>query len=210
MRVLRVIFVGVVFFALTGISHATVYQFEFFTNNGLYNNDPGVDLLMDVTNGGPIAEFTFYNNSTIDCSITRIFFDDGTILGATQSITNGSSTSFSENFPGPGNLPSGENIDFEATKEFNVGAESPPPNNGVNNVIDSLGAGEWVTLSFELINGGTLASVLSELDNGTLRVGLHVMGFSDGSSEGAVNVPEPTTIALLGFGALALLRKRRA
>ncbi|MHC4571235.1 MAG: PEP-CTERM sorting domain-containing protein [Planctomycetota bacterium] len=32
----------------------------------------------------------------------------------------------------------------------------------------------------------------------------------DGSSESAVNVPEPATICLLGLGALVLSRRRRS
>lgn len=215
MREVRVVLVLGLCFVLTGVSHAVIYPFEIFTSNGPYYNDPSVDLSMDVTNDGGVADFTFYNNSTVDCCITRIFFDNGVLLGATLSIVNGSETDFSEIYPGPGDLPGGNLINFSADKEFNSGAEAPPPENGVNNVIDSIAAGEWVMLSFELINGGTLSKVLAELDSAILRVGLHVQGFPgepspDDYSESAVNIPEPATICLLGLGALALLRKRRA
>ncbi|MFH1371643.1 MAG: PEP-CTERM sorting domain-containing protein, partial [Planctomycetota bacterium] len=63
---------------------------------------------------------------------------------------------------------------------------------------------------FDLINGGTLEDVIDELNNGTLRVGIHIIGLPDGSSESAILVPEPATMCLLGLGALGLLKKRRA
>lgn len=180
-----------------------IYSFEIFTDNGLYNGSTG--FYMDVDNGGSLVDFTFYNDSTVQSSITNIYFDDGTLLGATQSITNGSGTDFAED--GPGNLPSGNEYPggFNADREFNIGALPPPPANGVNNT----GAGEWVTIEFELV-GGTFQDVLDELDSGVLKVGIHIQDFPDGSSESAVHVPEPTTILLLGLGGLALIRKRRA
>jgi len=181
--------------------HATFYPFEVFTDNGLFNDDPGLDFYMDVSNGGAIAEFTFYNDSTVQSSITNIYFDDGTLLGATMGILNGPGTLFTED--GPTNIPGGNMIGFDADREFNIGADPPPPVNGVNNI----GTGEWVTVQFLLV-GGTLDDVLNELNSGALRVGIHVQDFTDGTSESAVNVPEPATMILLGLGAL-VLRKRR-
>ena len=66
---------------LGGVSEATLFQFEIFTSNGQYYDSPLVDLSVDVTNGEGVAEFTFYNESNVDCSITRIFFDDGVEIG---------------------------------------------------------------------------------------------------------------------------------
>jgi hypothetical protein len=40
---------------------------------------------------------------------------------------------------------------------------------------------------------------------------MHVIGLFDGSSFSAVNeIPEPTTIGLLGLGGLFMVRRRRA
>ena len=66
---------------------------------------------MDVTNGEGIADFTFYNISTIQSSVARIYFDDGSLLGI-SSVTNSPGTAFSEVSPMPGNLPNGETIGF--------------------------------------------------------------------------------------------------
>ena len=50
---------------------------------------------------------------------------------------------------------------------------------------------------------------MGELNSGMLRVGIHIQGFDDDSSESAVAVPEPTTLVLLGLGGLVLLKKHR-
>jgi len=152
------------------------------------------------------AKFAFYNNSTVDCTVTRIYFDDGTLLGGSDlNIINSPGTLFNEGFPGPSNIPGGKEIGFVADKEFNVGAESPPPENGINSIL----AGETVTLEFEL-SGGSLQDVLNELNDGSLRVAVHVMCFPDESSNGAVNVPEPATMCLLGLGGLLFCRRKKA
>ncbi len=195
------------------ICQAVIYPFEIFTDNGTYNDNPGWDLYVDVWDGDNQANFTFYNNSSFDSSIARIYFDDGTLLGIDEVINSVDPgppkvtyTSFNTT-QSPGDLPGGNLLDpnFVADREFSIGSLNPPPWKGVNNG-DILN--EWVTVSFTL--SGDLTALLGELNNGTLRVGLHVIGLPDGSSESAVLIPEPATVLLLGLGALALLRRRRA
>lgn len=185
---------------------AALLPFRIFITNGQYYDDPGVDLYVDVRNGGSIVDFIFYNDSTVDCSIARIYFDGGSFLGV-NSTTNGPGTHFDKAFPGPGDLPAGDGLipPFVADREFTIGAVAPPPKNGVNNVP----AGEWGKITFELNNGGTLEGVLHELYTGDLRVGLHVIGFPDGSSNSAILVPEPATLLLLTLGATLIRIKRK-
>ena len=208
MKKSRVLLMCAMVFLLLGIpqTYATLYTFEIFTTNGSYSDDPGVSLWMEVSNGAGVAEFTFYNNSTVDSSIARIYFDDGTLLGITN-LTYSSGVQINEVYPGPGNLPSGGMLDppFVADREFSIGGEAAPSQNGIDNI------GEWVKITFDLVNGGTLDDVIGELNSGELRVGVHLMAFPDGSSESAIGViPEPASVLLLGLGALVLLRRRRA
>ena len=96
---------------------------------------------------------------------------------------------------------------FVADREFTIGSQNPPPWKGVNNLQDPR---EWVTIQFELINGGDLAGVLAELNTGILRVGMHVIDVAGVYSESAILIPEPATVLLLGLGALVSLRRRQA
>jgi len=192
--------------------YALTFPFEIFTDNGEWGTggsnfgDPALDLTVDVYNGGPTVSFEFHNNSVSpldDLSITDIYFDDGTLL-AISGVTNGPGVDFSE-LADPAELPGASILvpPFETTNHFSAGAGPPPPQNGVE-------PGEWVIIHFDLQGGGTLQHVLDELDDGSLRIGLKIQSFPGGSSESAVNVPEPATICLLGFGFLALLKKRRS
>lgn len=198
----------VLFFCLSS-AEAVLFPFRIFTDNGQYNDDPAGVFLVDVWDGVGQAKFTFYNKSGFDCSVAQIYFDDGSLLGI-DYIENGPGTLFDRAFPGPGNLPAGNTLipPFVADREFTIGAEAPPPENGVNSVppLD----GEWVTIHFDLKEGGTLEGVINELRTGGLRVGIHIIAFPDGSSESAILVPEPASMLLLSLGAMALLRKRKA
>lgn len=181
---------------------AVVYPLEIFTNNGSYYNSPDLDLYVEVSDGEDQAVFTFYNESLINSSITTIYFDGGSLLGIAD-IIEWTGTSFSQSAT-PSNLPGGKPLEpsFVTTAGFSIGSDAPRPHSGVN-------PGEWVQITFDLINGGTFPGVIDELNTGVLRIGVHLIALPDGSSESAIAVPEPATIALLALGALALLRKRR-
>lgn len=110
-----------------GRADATLLPFRIFTTNGRYYDDPGVDLYVDVCNGGSIVDFIFYNDSTVDCSIARIYFDGGSFLRV-SSTTNEPGTHFDKAFPGPADLPAGDGLipSFVADREFTIGAVAPP------------------------------------------------------------------------------------
>jgi hypothetical protein len=137
-------------------------------------------------------------------SVTDIYFDDGTLLGISQVI-NSAGVSFARNAT-PGDLPERNLLSppFETTVGFSADSDSPITANGVQ-------SGEMLTIEFDLKAGGLLSDVISEINDGTLRIGLHVQSFSDGSSEAMVNnaVPEPASLMLLGLGSLVLARRRK-
>jgi len=65
--------------------------------------------------------------------------------------------------------------------------------------------GEYVAIFFEV--SSNVGEVFDDLADGSLRIGVHVIAFSDGLSESATT-PEPATMALMLAGSLMLLRRR--
>jgi len=187
-------------------AHAVIYDFEVFTANGMYSADLD-GMYVEVTNGVGTVDFTFYNGAAVQSTISRIFFDDGSLFGV-DSITNSPGYTTFSTPRTLGELPAGELLDppFDADREFNTGANAPPPAKGIN---EGDLVNEWVIVTFELINGGTLEDVIAELNSGVLRIGIHITALSDNSSESAILVPEPATVGLLGLGGLLLMRRRR-
>lgn len=161
---------------------------------------------VDVTDpGAGLVLFTFSNVGPAASSITDVYFDDGSLLGIALVI-NYASVDFSQ-IATPGNLPAANNASppFVTTAGFSADSNPPVQPNGVN-------PGQMLAIQFSLQGGQTYADVLSELANGTLRIGIHVQGFSSLGSESLVSVPEPAAFGLLGLGlgALALRRQRRS
>lgn len=65
-----------------------------------------------------------------------------------------------------------------------------------------------------LANTSTYNDVLDALNNGDLRIGLHVQGFTGGGSESFVNTPYPAPVpgaallASIGLGTFHILQRR--
>ena len=179
------------------------WPLEIFTNNGAYADDPGVDIYFVLSNGNEWANFTFHNDSTVQSSLTRTYYDDGSLLGIC-AVETSEGVFFSEDGV-PQNLPGGNMLDppFDAIRSFNSDADPPLYHNGVND-----GGIEWLRIGFCLEGGQSYFDVQNELIAQTLRVGIHIQGFPDGSSESGVT-PEPATLMLLALGGLLAIRRRR-
>ena len=203
----RPFFYGLVFCCVLGASASLlqagyVYPLEIFTTNGSFYDSPDLNLYVEVTDPATgQVDFTFYNESSVNSCISEIYFENGLLLGS-ASITEGPETFFHYSAK-PKNPPGAHALEpvFVTTDEFSFDSEPAPPKNGVN-------PGEWVRITFDLKNGGTFETVINELNTGALRIAAHIIALPDGSSESAVNVPEPGTVCLLGLGAMVLLRRR--
>ena len=196
--------------------HATLdtemYGFGCITNNSMTNAAIGqYQITVEVSDEGTdsrfnLVGFKFINEGLADCVITEIYFQDGSILGFSSIDESLLGVDFKEDEVGsisPKNLPGGKSIDppFIATTGFSIEPLNPEPKWGVE-------PGEWVEIVYSLQSGKTYANIIEELNDGDLRIGTHVQSYADGGSESFVNVPEPTTMALLALGGL-ILRKRR-
>ncbi|MCH9022483.1 MAG: PEP-CTERM sorting domain-containing protein [Planctomycetes bacterium] len=187
---------------------ATVtYDFFNITGNSATNALNGESQLsVDVDNGLGTVTFTFNNDLEevgVDMVISEIYFDDGSLLSINSILNDPPKVVFVQD-ASPPDLPGGNTLSppFEVSLGFLIEGGAPPSKKGI-------GPGQSLSIMFDLINGGTLADVLDELDDGTLRIGIHVIAFADKGSESFVNVPEPATVLLLGLGSLALIRLRR-
>jgi PEP-CTERM motif-containing protein len=170
--------------------------------------DFGTDLiLLSLRNDGPNA-----------CSITDVYFDNGGSSSCFDSIVQlwdvddyllllqgdtGVDFSLGAN---PPDLPGGGLFGFGATAGFTADSDSPTEANGVN-------PGEVLGIVIQLVPNKTWSDVLAAFESGTMRAGIHVQSFPDGGSEAFITngeIPEPTTMALLGAGVLSLaMRSRR-
>lgn len=176
----------------------------------LTGNDPGdcaigeAQLSVEISDvGNDTIRFHFRNSGVEPSAISEIYFDDGSLL-LLATITNGPGVDFVQDADPP-NLPGGDLAvpPFQVTEGFLAESTPSPSQNGV-------GPGEWVKIDFTLQNGQTLADVLDELESGTLRIGVHVIGFASEGGESFLNVPEPSALALLAVPLAARLARRRA
>lgn len=192
------------------------------TNYGFYNithNDAAAEtdgesnLMVEVIDLGTQVQFKFINNST--SSLTDVYFDDGSLLGIASITDSGSGVAFSEG-GSPSNLPGGNTASpsFVTTAGFLADSDPAVSPNGVS-------SGEWVAITFDLINGKTYADTLAALalpnggGTGDLRIGVHVQSYTGGYSESFINnpapVPEAETYAMMlaGLGLVGWAARRR-
>ncbi len=147
--------------------------------------------------------FSFFNTAfnPLPASITDIYFEDNlTLLASIDSIIESAGVDFGQG-ASPKNLPRGQSLNpaFETTPGLSFDSESPTQPNGVN-PNESLG------ILFNLNNGIAWNDVITALNEGDMRVGMHVQAFADGGGESFINgnpppiIPEPQTFILLLTG----------
>ena len=198
----------------SSVEAAVSYSFSGVTSNNVTNTAIGeANLSMMVSdNGGGFVRFDFYNSGPEASSITDVYFDDAAdpalFVTPISQIINSSGVAFST-WARPGNLPGGGS--FDATRGLTADSDPAVQPNGVN-------PGETLGVILELDNGHSYGDVITALSDTSLRVGLHVQGFANGGSESFINnpgggsppaVPEPSTLAIFGLGALFAGRRMR-
>jgi hypothetical protein len=152
--------------------------------------------------GGNQTLFLFENMGPSASSIADIYFAGGSLLRIASIDNSDPGVSFSIGAT-PANLPGGKSISQPFRATFALDADAPVQPMGVN-------PGESLGVVMDLQPGATYSDILSELNSGELRVGLHVQGFDGGGSESLINkpVPEPSTALLLCIGLIGLTGSR--
>ena len=193
------------------------YRFTNITNNSALDAAIGeTQLFVEVIDLGGQVEFVFTNTGPQASSITDVYFDDGMLLGIASIANTPGLVEFSQ-FAAPPDLPGGNNAapPFATTAGFSADSDPPTQPLGVN-------PGEFLGITFDLQAGGLFDDIVSELASGTLRIGIHVQGYSSGGSESFINngiadggngvVPAPGAVLLgtIGVGVVSWLRRRKA
>lgn len=191
-------------------ANAAMYHFGLFGNYNTVTNQAspvlGGGITMEVTDAGSSGGvnrvlFTFTNVSATGATLSEIYFDDGTLLGI-SSVVNQSGVNFTALMGGsgpgtanPGNLPGGNQIDFETSLTGLFAADIG------SSTANGLQVGESVGIVFDLINGQTFAQTIAALQLGLtnpgdtsiadIRVGIHVRDArGNDNSLPFINVPE--------------------
>lgn len=167
-----------------------------------------VDIYVEVTEDedDDKVRFEFHNDSDLLSSIKSIFFEDG-VLDGIAGFEFGEDTLFEET-TNAANFPAGKSLSNDFETAYSADAIPPAPFTGI-------GPGEELTVIMDLDEGADFADLLVQLDDKSLRIGVHVIALPDGSSFSAVSdspcaIPEPATILILGIGSLCLIRKKKA
>ena len=195
-------------FGLSAAAHADVFGFVNITNNNAGNAAVGeAQLSVDITDpGGSQVLFTFANAGPAASSIADVYFDDGILL-AMVGIDNGDPGVDFAQGASPPNLPGGNGISPAFSATFSADSNPPAQPNGV-------GPGESLGVLFSLKPGNVFADVLDNMDDKSLRIGIHVQGFANGGSEAFITdgngeqVPVPGSVLLgaIGLGLVARVR----
>ena len=194
------ILVAGLFAMAASTAQAQNYSFSCVTNNNAADCSTGeAQFSLSVTSLAGVVNLLFTNTGPSASSITDIYFDwasSAFALGQGVLTDSGAGVSFSWG-ASPGNLPGGAAIGFSA--DLATDSNNPTQPMGVN-------PGEWLNIAFN-----TQANLITGLDSGDLRVGIHTQGYAGGGSESLVvsPIPEPETYAMLLIGLTGLVLARR-
>lgn len=195
--------------AVCGIActaHAQAFSFQVFENDS-GTDTTGLEINLELVDGGSYVDFNITNNSTIGGIATMVLVEQSdvtSLFNGNQISADGVGSNWGMGSTGstpPGSLAhtsgpwSGTYMNAEAI---------PSP------VIHGIDSGESLTLRFDL-GGTSYSDVLSAVASQDLRLVTHIqaLGTNDDQSVWGVTVPAPGTLALGGFAAFGLAVRRR-
>lgn len=194
-------------------AYAASFGFNNITGGDTFGDTLAGGFTMDVTDAGSNnVLFKIFNNTGTSVAnfISDVYFDDATPTLLSNPTLNSSfntgNVSFTQKSPNPGTLPQGNNLTPTFTETFGFGNATGDGNALAVQNTEALG------IRF----AGDFNNIIAALNNGTLRVGLHVQGIGTGNkSDSFVSGPPSTAIptpallpGVIGVG-LGLLRKRQ-
>lgn len=178
-----------------------VFRYDGKSYDGRSYDGSGLEFTVSVTETDEGVRFEFYNDSTTVSTIDGLYFEAG-VLASVVTLDLGGGTFF-ELDENTGQLPGGNMLtpDFETAYSFDLGP--PSENNGID-------PGQWSAVIFNPNSGTVFDDVISQLYDGSFRVGVHISGTPGGLSTSAINTtPEPATLLLLAIGSGLFLRRKR-
>jgi len=185
-----------------GSAEAQNYSFNCVTNNTAADCATGeAQFALSVTSDAAVpgvVNFLFTNTGPNASSITDIYFDwTSSTYALSQGVLSDSGVGVSFSWgASPPNLPGGNAINFKA--DIAADSNNPTQPMGVN-------PGEWLNVAFT-----TQADLITGLNSGDFRVGIHTQGYLGGGSESLVApIPEPETYAMMLIGLTLLSFKAR-
>ena len=189
-------------------------------NNGAIGE---AQLSVTVTDAGSgQVLFTFNNTGSYSATIDQVYFEQSSPLGAfslidaDDGIGGDSRVDFS---PGatPPLLPGGNLVGFTVSPGLSADSDAFGQSAVMSPYKPGVETGQSLGVLFNLNSGYMYGDVTGGLENGDIRIGLHVQSFPNGGSEAFVTgngngvIPAPGAVMLgsIGIGIVGWLRRRR-
>ncbi|MBX3117980.1 MAG: PEP-CTERM sorting domain-containing protein [Fimbriimonadaceae bacterium] len=204
MKMKTILTVGVMLGTMTAATTASAaiqFDFSVLATGSTPSGTAPWATLVGTQNGSDRVDFTFTHNasSTAGQFITRLYMNIAPFPGNLNLTLIGSPPQYSSHsFSQNGHNDASSSFDFEmqfGTSNANGGLARLEPGESMSFFITGTGLTES---SFDVMSAGTARKAM-----------IHLQGIPGGQSGKLTPVPEPTSMAVLGIGALALLRRRK-